>query len=317
MSRAYGWNTDGTIVETEAAVLKRVAADVINGKALRPIVRELTDQNILTATGRTWEPITIKRALINPRIIGHKKDTTTGELVGTDIDPILDTREYERLVSILEDPSRKRFASGGRGKKETRTHLLSGLVRCGRCGSKMFPTVASRIDGRRRPQYMCMTQSGCGGITIVADLFEADVTERVLARLTDAPFRRALSNSIATVTEHDVDVELATLATRLEDLGTDYARGLITRTTLHSATAEIEQRTADVKRKKQASDVMVDIERVSGDDVIEWWEDATTRRRHDVAAALIDHITVNPLSEGRRGQSGLDTNRLDYFWRNG
>lgn len=309
MSRAYGWNTDGTIVDTEATVLRRIAADVINGKGLRPIVRELDDDDIRTATGRTWEPITIKRALTNPRIIGKKKDTT-GTLIDADVEPILPGTDYERLLAIFEDPSRQRFASGSR--KENRTHLLSGLARCGRCGAKLFPAVGSR----RRTQYMCMTQSGCGGITIFADLVEADVTERVLARLTDTPFRLALAKSISTITDHDVEKELAALATRLEDLGTDYARGLITRSTLHSATAEVEQRTADIKRRKQASDVVVDLPDPTEADVATWWEEASTRRRRDVAAALIDHLTVNPLPKERRGYAGLDTNRLEYFWRN-
>ncbi|OLT33700.1 hypothetical protein BJF84_21435 [Rhodococcus sp. CUA-806] len=313
MSRAYGWNTDGTTVDAEATVLRRIAADIIDGKGLRPIVRELETDGIHTATGRTWEPITIKRALTNPRIIGKNRDKFTSTLVDVDVEPIITESEYERLLAILEDPSRQRFASSNRTNKGDRSYLLSGLVRCGKCGEKLFPAVSSRD---KRLQYMCMTQSGCGGITIVADLIEADVTERVLARLVDVPFRKTLSKSITTVTAQDVDAELEILATRLQDLGTDYARGLITRATLHSATSEIEQRTEDVKRKKQASDVMVDIAELTGDNVIEWWEKASTRRRRDVIAALIDHITVNPQSVGRRGYAGLDTNRLEYFWRN-
>ena len=304
--RAYGWNDDGTVNDTEAAVLRRVADHVADGGSLRPFIKKLTDEGITTANGKGWEPITIKRALTNPRIIGKKLKGDT--LIAADIPAILDEDKYNAVVKIITDPDRQRFAA-----KETRSHLLSGgLVRCGKCGSRMFPAAG----GKGRDIYACMSQSGCGGITIVAQYLEDDVTERVLARLTDPATRNALARSINDAAVANTDREIAALNTRLKDLGTDYARGLITRDTLHSATAEIKDRTAKVHRAKEDTDTLTDIPDIASGKVIEWWEDASTRRRRDTVAVLLDHVTVKPLPRERRGYAGLDTNRLEYFWRN-
>lgn len=308
MSRAYGWDADDvTIIDTEAAVIRRMADHILDGGSIRPLGKLLSDEGVKTATGRDWEPITIKRTLTNPRIVGKKK-AKTGELVKADCAPILDNDTFAKLTDILNNPDRQRFAP-----KQNRTHLLSGgLARCGKCGAKMFP--ASGAKGRGI--YACMTQTGCGGITIVASFLEDDVTERVLARMADAPVRRDLSRAIAAMDSVTADKELAALDSRLTDLGTDYARGLITRETLHSATAEIKARAEDVKRKRQDSDVLVDLPDISIEAVVAWWEDASKRRRRDVVAVFLDHVTVKPLPRERRGFAGLDPNRLEYFWRN-
>lgn len=69
------------------------------------------------------------------------------------------------------------------GRRSPRRYLLSGLLRCGRCGGKMY---ASRKTTRR---YVCLAgpdHGGCGRLTVVAEPLELLITEAVLDRL-DSP----------------------------------------------------------------------------------------------------------------------------------
>ncbi|WNV75919.1 zinc ribbon domain-containing protein [Geodermatophilus sp. DSM 44513] len=70
------------------------------------------------------------------------------------------------------------------GRRTPRRYVLSGLLRCGRCGGKLF---ASPRENSRR--YVCLSgpdHGGCGRLTVVAEPLEHLLTEAVLQRL-DGP----------------------------------------------------------------------------------------------------------------------------------
>ena len=71
------------------------------------------------------------------------------------------------------------------GRRSPRRYLLSGLLRCGHCGGKLFS--AAREDRRR---YVCKGGAdhggGCGRLTVVAEPVEQLIAEAVLQRL-DSP----------------------------------------------------------------------------------------------------------------------------------
>jgi hypothetical protein len=306
VSRAYGWSDDGkTIVDTEADELRNMARHLLDGGTLRGLVDDVAARNVPTATGKTWQSITIKRALLNPRIIGMRD--VDGELQPGDAPPILDEDTYDKLVALLKDPARARFTAD-----KTRVHLLSGgVVRCGTCGSQMYANIAEARPG----QYKCSARSGgCGRVSVLAGPLEADVTERVMARLSDAVFRRRLTDAINELGQPEsMESEVAALEHRLAALGEDYAEGLIERSALHAGTAKARSRIEFLRLQAARRELLQDIPEPDVDAIIGWWEEASKARRRDVVAVLLDHVTVLPAT--RRGSAGVDPDRLKWEWQ--
>ncbi|WP_440712095.1 hypothetical protein [Gordonia sp. FQ] len=49
--RSYGWTTSGEIVDNEAEVVRRVAAQLDDGEPLRAVARQLNDRGEVTVQG--------------------------------------------------------------------------------------------------------------------------------------------------------------------------------------------------------------------------------------------------------------------------
>lgn len=305
MSRAYGWAADGVaIVDTEAAVLRHMADWVTGGGTLRGLVDDLNQREVSTLTGKPWQPIVIKRSLMNPRMIGKRE--VDGELVDTNAAPILDRRQWQQIVDLFSDPERAKFAP-----TKTRTALLAGgLAKCGKCGSDLYANAT--VD--RANIYSCSVRSGgCGSISIVGDLLEADATERVLARLTDARYRRALGAALNAAGGVDAaQRRLDDFRARLATLGEDFADGVIERDTLLAGTKRVVENIGAAEADVARATVLVDLPEPTVDDVIAWWEEAPHQRRRDVIGVLLDHVTVLS-ARGEDARSGTD--RLVYQWK--
>ncbi|WP_411742549.1 recombinase family protein [Rhodococcus sp. IEGM 1318] len=185
--KADGW--DASLLDNEEAeVIRMMAATLLDGGSLRGLVDHLETEGISTVSGTAWKPITVKRALTNPCMIGKKQSGDT--LVATTIPPILQPRTYKRLCELLLDPEPAKYT----GDRTQVALLGGGLARCGGCGRPMY--AASAVG--RPTVYACSTRSSdCPSIVSVqAELLEADVIERVLARLSSPKYRKALTKSI-------------------------------------------------------------------------------------------------------------------------
>jgi hypothetical protein len=306
VSRAYGWADDRiTIIKPEAKELRAMAKQLLAGGTLRGLVADLEQRGVATVTGKPWQPVTIKRALTNPRIIGKQKSGT--KLIDSKAQPIIDDATYKKLVKLLHDPERARF-TGDR----SRVHLLAGgIARCGVCGGALHP----KTSDTRADAYGCAIRSGgCGKISIKAGDLEADVVERVLARMADAGFRRDLAKSLNELqSTTDTERELADVERRFEILGEDFADGVIDRATMRAGTERIRARKATLELHIKRRDVLDDLPEPDIEQIVQWWEETSKSRRRDVVSVLLDHVTVNRST--RRGHAGIDPDRLHYHWK--
>lgn len=302
--RAFGFSDDGIgIVDTEADELRHMAQHLINGSKLRPLVTDLNARGVKTVTGKEWQTITVKRALVNPRMIGMREKN--GELVPAAWQPILDVDTYDKLVTLFNDPERLKHS-----RNTTTSSLLGGgMARCGVCGNAMYAYTEDR--GRR---YKCPSGVGCGSVSVKAEDLEADATEGVLARLSDAGYRKALADAVnALSTPQAAEEELANLRGRLDALGEDYADGMIDREQMRAGTARLRERIAKQKLLIERQTTLSDIPVPSVEKIIGWWEAASVPRRRDVVAVILDHVTVKP-STGRI-KNGIHPDRLHYEWK--
>lgn len=159
-TRVYGYEKGWqTTVPAEAAVIVECARRVLDGEQLQAIARDLNRREIRSLRGRAWSTTTLRTLLLSNRLAGERwfegKPVATG-----DWPAILDPETAARLRLLLADRRRRRTGTGDH------PHLLSGVLRCGRCGSLLY---AGSDD------YGCRTgrPAGCGGITVASALVEA------------------------------------------------------------------------------------------------------------------------------------------------
>ncbi|MBF6298199.1 recombinase zinc beta ribbon domain-containing protein [Nocardia amamiensis] len=309
MSRAYGWQPDGKTIEpAEADEIRRWATYLLDQDtdpppSLRGLAADLKARGVATVSGAQWNPTVIRRSLVAPRMIGRRVDDT-GDLVDSDIEPILDEDTWTALREQLLHPDRQKFAP-----TRTNVYLMSeGLARCALCAHHLTYNTA----GGRTPYYGCsLAGGGCGKVTISAPLLEADITERVLARLTDPKYRRKLGKAMAaTGTVADAEAVLADLRERYAVLGRDYADRLIQRDTMLAGTERARANIAAAERKILQLQALDDMPGPSVDEVLAWWEAALADRQHRIVAALLNHVVVRS-SEGR---SVIGADRLELHW---
>lgn len=128
-SRPYGYRfVQGglVIVPAEAEVLRESARRILNRESsLRGCVRELSP----LSPRDTGIPMThrgLRSALTNPTVAGLRRNDD--DYVSGNWEPILSRQTWDAINDLFSDPTR-RTGSGNQV-----AHLLSGLMKCDRCG---------------------------------------------------------------------------------------------------------------------------------------------------------------------------------------
>ena len=126
--RLTGYNTDGTVNEDEAMIVRRIFSAFAVKDSLKGIVDALNAEGV-PARGERWTPSTVRTILTNPRYAGRVvyQGRATGKL-GT-WEPLIDGDVFDAVQATLNDPRRKKNREG-----TARKHLGAGLYRCGECG---------------------------------------------------------------------------------------------------------------------------------------------------------------------------------------
>lgn len=210
--RAYGYapvpGSPGllAIVPDEAAVVVRIFQDFADGKTPRDIAGNLNAENVAPPRGRYWAASTIygnhkrgygmlQNALYDGRIVWNRvhmvKDPDTGRRISR-INPKSEWQEQAaehlrivpaELFAVVNGQKKPRALKDGLIKKNGR--LLSGLLRCGVCGSGMS------IKDRQGPstRIMCTrakeARSCANARPYIVDHIEATVLDSLRARLND------------------------------------------------------------------------------------------------------------------------------------
>lgn len=143
----YKW-IDGnlTVLEDESKHIEYIFAQFLNGTPIMQIARNLTELGVRTHRGNAFENRTIEYILNNPVYCGYSRWTPTGKI----------RRDFNNKNSIIAKGSHKAIIQEDVFKKvqtklstikSTRSkksrpateykHYLSGIVRCGACGSTL------------------------------------------------------------------------------------------------------------------------------------------------------------------------------------
>lgn len=305
-ARPYGFEDNKiTVRESEAAVIREVAARLLGGDSMGSICRDLEDRGLRSSTGKAWKVSGLRRIMMTGRISGQREHH--GEIVGPAVWPAIITPDQTtRLRALFNDPSRK-------ATRAPRSYVLSGMLRCGRCASTMVSR--PRPGGVRA--YVCNGDpgtGGCGRMYVTADGVEALVVEAVLYRLDTPELAATLARGVehadgaATQAAHDEDTA------QLEELAQAYANKAIQLAEWLTARKIIEDRIKINRRKlsRMTGTTVLDGFIGDSDQLRQLWADLTLSRQQAIVKAVVDHLVVS--SSPNHGNT-FDPDRINPIWK--
>lgn len=247
--RPYGYEADGVTVRGgEAVVVQEAMAQVLAGRTLAALARELNERAATTSTGRPWTYQRLRDVLLRPRnagLLSRGRASRPEELVvvGPAAWPALvDEDTWRAVYGVLTAPARR-----SAGSTEPRW-LGSGLYRCGRCGGPMRAAPYGQGGGRSY-HYRCTTSAH---LTVHAGRTDDYVRAAVVDLVRDPRVVAALAAGSDGGGRGQVSADRArraVLAARLGQFEDDYAAGAITGAQLHGATARVEEELTEIEAR--------------------------------------------------------------------
>ena len=303
-TRPFGYEADFmTVNEDEARIIRECAARVIAGESLRSVARWLAETEVTTVHGGPWRTTTLHAMLVNPRLIGLR--THNGEVVAeAKWKPVLTKAQHEQVVARLARQARS-------GRRSPRRYLLSGVCRCGKCGSTLYSS--PRGDRRR---YVCLSgpdHGGCGRLTVVAEPVEEQVADMVLYRLDTPDLAAMLTRGDQTPEAERLREDLAADTAQRAELAPLYADKAITAKEWMLARNPIEERirsTESALAQQVNAAALADLIGTGGE-LRASWSTLNLGRQAAIIKAIVDHVEILP---GVNGARSLDPQRVRPVW---
>lgn len=297
--RCFGFAADNiTHVPDQAAEIRWAAQHLLDGGSLRSVCSRWNDIGVLTTFGNRWQPWVVKRLLTSAKIAGKRE--RDGVLVDAVWDPIVPWETVQRLRAVLTDPIRRR-------NHHSRRYLLTGgLAVCGVCTKQLH--ARPRADGRRC--YVCASGPGfygCGKIRVLADPFEDDVKDRLIARLRHEELPEPQSDSAPLVALLDqLEVQQVELATDF------YSERSITKGQFTAASQALMERIGALRRDIAQAELANQSRRFGEPKLIaETLKHLTFDEQQAILRAWILKVEVFPAV---RGRNYYDDSRVKVSW---
>ncbi|MBI4706931.1 MAG: recombinase family protein [Candidatus Omnitrophica bacterium] len=181
----YSENKEIKINTEEAKVIKEIYALYLEHRSIRHIVHHFNAGGIKTRRGDLWSPTSIRRMLTNPFYYGivtysKRSHTYSGELKRNKKPifsngrhpPIISKELFDNVQTIIKEQSKE-------APKANAKYLLTGIVYCTVCGSRMHG-MANRRSRKVHKYYRCSgyLQKGiakCKGNAIRVDNLEGSI----------------------------------------------------------------------------------------------------------------------------------------------
>lgn len=209
--RPFGWNEDKrTLNENEATLLREAINGLLAGRTSRSaIASDWNRKGVTTVRGSKWHTSVLTTMLRNPRLCGYRMITVSRDKGGTGYpmvkygadgkpvigqwDPIITPEQWTALQERIGES----FAVGS--GHNTRKHLATGTLRCGKCDRLMVARKAIRAKKRAEGHYLYVcppvSQGGCSGVGISGPEVDEALTELVLASWEEQAKGRSLKQT--------------------------------------------------------------------------------------------------------------------------
>ena len=239
----YTKDEDGklVIVPEEAAIIRRIYADYMDGRSFLQIKRGLEADGILNGAGNArWHESNIKQILTNEKYIGDallQKTYTVNTLekkrvanngiapkyyVEGSHEAIIDKDVFLRVQA--EIARRANILTEGKKRVYSARYALSSLVICGHCGD-IYRRIKWNNRGCKSTVWRCVSRvlKKSSGIDCPArTIHEEDLQAAVVTAVNDAWARKgivlpALKANVQSVVDGDTDERLAAVDQALRD----------------------------------------------------------------------------------------------------
>lgn len=315
-------------------VVLRILEEIGDGTSARTVARGLTADGIPSPRGGSWGASTVRRVVANPvyegwQVVALSREHTwpvayrdaSGKrlrVMAADVEPI-PTETVERARRVQAGHQR-----GSLGTRVGRaSHLLTDLLRCAGCGSKMPTMGRSYVCNGHAMGKPCPAPASAMRQRIEDYVFSRWSAEVAYAEMFD-PLMIAVAERWAalTVPEASEEAREAVAAVKaaeaaIEQLANDRAAGLYNGTMgkhFPRLVSEAEEtlRSAQENAASHAG-LSVDLTMFDNHDMLDAaWEAADTSLRRDLLRVAIDEITVTQAP--RRGAPFDGNARCDIHW---
>ncbi|WP_017814410.1 recombinase family protein [Paenibacillus shenyangensis] len=210
----YGLKKEGDrfiVDEPAATVIREIFKMALDGKGPFIITNWLNDQGFKMVSGAEWSVRRVRYVLSNSTYAGMQH--WEGEYYPLkDCDYLIEWSDFQFIQNT-------RFAKGTVWRGHDDRQLLSSILRCPLCGSKMHARrVSSRLDTRR---YICSKKNSTGKCACPSfDLESLD--QAVLKLLTDTAKQRFSSHQIMSALSDKEDSENNSKKSSLAKLQQEY-----------------------------------------------------------------------------------------------
>lgn len=167
--RPFGWQEDRlTLRPKETKALHDMAEKILQGDSVTTVADWLKEEGFVGRTGKPFVRSSVRRILLNPRNAGIRQfrgdplKNEEGEYVMGPWEAPWTVDKWRAVKETIEGGKTANRTKLGPGHNTIRS-ILSGILRCGVCGTRMVAANTSR----KYPKYRCAKDAGgCGNVTI-------------------------------------------------------------------------------------------------------------------------------------------------------
>jgi hypothetical protein len=309
------------VYEDEAAVIRRIVDELLEGHSANAVADRLTADGIATPRGGAWRGNTVLAMIRRPHIAGLR--VHNGQVRRARWEAIITPERWETLQrviassTVVDTTGTVRHIGRARGDTSRKWLLTGGLARCGRCGSPLAVTKQLRGDGYLSA-YGCTTKGGnpdaCGGVNVApAAVVEAVVVDELT---------RVLANpAIAARLHHSDDPRRADLLAEVEA-----ADARIKRAAELFGSNEIDEETwrtmhgpavarANAARAALAATEPPEVDLPPADVVRDRWDDLPLKARQAVLSRFLSAVWVLPQETRPADARERVARRLQLDWK--
>ena len=277
-------------VPEEAAIVREIARRVLAGDSMRQIAIDLNKREVPTPSdaiavrqgrepkGRQWSGSQLTRMVLLDAYAGQR--IHKGALTPAVWPALITPGEHERLVAIVRDPARRK---NGGGRPGSLVHWLSGVAKCGECGSSM----RSLVNRGTYRHYACQ-KPGCMKVSRAANALEDYVAEYVFAIVENPDAIAAIAGSSDDTPVREALVRLDELGARRANIRSQMAAGSLLPEDGSAVLALIVQEIESTEKALRSMTLPRNVADVVTPDMRSKWESFSPARKRAVTGALVD-----------------------------
>lgn len=311
--RPFGWEEDRkTLRPKERKALDDMADMILKGDSVSTCTEWLKEQGFVGRAGKPYVRSSVLRILINPRNAGIRvfrgeplKDEE-GNYVRGPWEAPWTVDKWLAVKGVIEGRKQANRAKSGPPANTVRS-ILSGILRCGECGTRMVAANSSR----QYPKYRCAKDAGgCGNITISRPHSE----NAIRGLVTDVLMAATAQKETEQVgPKWEKAEELAALEQEFEELHALWKAGQIKTTSYILGREKLEEQ-IDELRGERAVALARPTKAPSIEVIKDGWDKLSIERQRDVILSVLTAVMVAK-GKGKPRAGGIDHSRLTPIFK--